>query len=592
MKIDGRLFIVFIMALALIPGACATISAGGGTSISSSGGSSASGNFVASNTGVMGLASSTGTGTHLTDSHWVANQAGAYAEIGVDINGAMNPYSYSYSMDPGEGGGKKISYVDASENLNVPNAAQIDAYARSRNSAGYVAEAIIDVTGGSLLGYQNSARASADKVDASQTFQDATGTIATNSGTFLWGKKNVPNGIATGQWANILPETGISTTVNGELSDYADYATRSATSSETKQDGHILGTLTSTATTDKGTIIRTTPQYGNEYDLHMLAKKGDNPIGTLGLYVDPRWTIQGAVDAALSGDIINVKPGIYNENVVVYKSVTIDGAGVDKTIVNGDTNGDTVGDGSVFTIGDATVALSDMTITNGKAQYGAGIYIYNEGTLNLKNILITHNTIENYYGGGGGIFNEHGTVNMYAGSSITDNTATSGGGPYIGGSCGGGIFNLLGTVNMYAGSSITDNTASFGGGGIRNTYGTINMYADSSIDHNRCNFGGGGISNYLGTLNMYPGSSIAYNTAMLGGGMNSAGTVDMYEGSSITDNAATMNGGGIYEQFDGTTTFRDPAGNILATWQGYDTANDPYGFFTPHNTPNDIVYGL
>jgi len=476
------------MALVLIPGAWAmAINTGGGTSISSNGGSSASGNFVASNTGVMGLASSTGTGTHLTDSHWVANQAGAYAEIGVDINGATKPYSYSYSMDPGEGGGKKISYVDASENLNVPNAAQIDAYARSRNSAGYVAEAIIDVTGGSLLGYQNSARASADKVDASQTFQDATGTIATNSGTFLWGKKNVPNGIATGQWANILPETGISTTVTGkvtgsttvtgEVTGYADSATKTATSSVTQQDSHILGTFTSTVATDKGTIIKTTPQYGDEYDLNMLAKKGSNPIGTLGLYADPRWTIQGAVDAALSGDIINVKPGIYNENVVVYKSVTIDGAGVDKTIVNGDTNGDTVGDGSVFTIGDATVTLSDMTITNGKAQYGAGIYIYNEGTLNLKNILISHNTIENYYGGGGGIFNEHGTVNMYA-------------------------------------------------------------------------------------------------------------------GSSITDNAATMNGGGIYEQFDGTTTFRDPAGNILATWQGYDTANDPYGFFTPHNTPNDIVYGL
>src|SRR5947207_1284111 len=38
-------------------------------------------------------------------------------------------------------------------------------------------------------------------------------------------------------------------------------------------------------------------------------------------------TIQEAVNAAAAGDTINVKPGTYEENVVVPKRLTIQGAG-------------------------------------------------------------------------------------------------------------------------------------------------------------------------------------------------------------------------------------------------------------------------
>ena len=59
MKIDGRLFIVFIIALALIPGACA-ISIGGGTLASTSGGNVVQGYSIADNNGAKSEASSTG----------------------------------------------------------------------------------------------------------------------------------------------------------------------------------------------------------------------------------------------------------------------------------------------------------------------------------------------------------------------------------------------------------------------------------------------------------------------------------------------------------------------------------------------------
>lgn len=59
MKIDGRLFIVFIIALALIPGAYA-ISIGGGTLASTSGGNVVQGYSIADNNGAKSEASSTG----------------------------------------------------------------------------------------------------------------------------------------------------------------------------------------------------------------------------------------------------------------------------------------------------------------------------------------------------------------------------------------------------------------------------------------------------------------------------------------------------------------------------------------------------
>ena len=45
-------------------------------------------------------------------------------------------------------------------------------------------------------------------------------------------------------------------------------------------------------------------------------------------------TIQAAVDAASDGQLILVKPGIYHENVVVYKKVRIQGAGAGSTIID------------------------------------------------------------------------------------------------------------------------------------------------------------------------------------------------------------------------------------------------------------------
>jgi hypothetical protein len=57
MKIDGRLFVVFITALSSIPGACATTIGRRGTSASISGDSSVQGTLAADNNGARSEAS-------------------------------------------------------------------------------------------------------------------------------------------------------------------------------------------------------------------------------------------------------------------------------------------------------------------------------------------------------------------------------------------------------------------------------------------------------------------------------------------------------------------------------------------------------
>ncbi len=78
-------------------------------------------------------------------------------------------------------------------------------------------------------------------------------------------------------------------------------------------------------------------------------------------------TIQGAVDAAKSGDTIIVSDGIYQENVKIDKSLNIKGNGPD-TIVDGNRLG------PVFTIGmvnpNVDIVLSGFKVVNGKSSAG------------------------------------------------------------------------------------------------------------------------------------------------------------------------------------------------------------------------------
>jgi len=300
-------------------------------------------------------------------------------------------------------------------------------------------------------------------------------------------------------------------------------------------------------------------------------------------------SIQTAIKYADPGDTINVSKGTYKENIMTTKPLTIEGAGIGRTYIDGSFSG------PVFTIGPGltafgpgpTVSLSGLTIEQGKAYFGSGI-VNKGGWITLINCVIMHNTA---YGGtvyntmngtialngstitennattGGGIYNDYGTLDMNPDSFITNNTAVNyGGGIWsqvdttlnVNGStisgnraaAGGGIYcngNGL-VINMYSGT-ISNNSANLGGG-IFNDNGQMNLIG-GSIGHNYAVTYGGGIYNSQGTMNLN-GSSIDHNRAkMFGGGgiYNNLGWVNL-NGSSVSNNYAGTYGGGIYDNVD------------------------------------------
>ena len=233
----------------------------------------------------------------------------------------------------------------------------------------------------------------------------------------------------------------------------------------------------------------------------------------------------------------------------VAKNVTIDGpdaAGNHVTVSGG-------GLSRVFSVNSGkTVAISDLTVTNGATTGAAfpssvGGGIFNEGTLTLTNTTVSSNSAAAF--GGGGIYNlgASATLNLITSTVSGNNVLATGG--------GGGIFNNGGTVNL-TNSTVSGNDANADGGGINNNSGTLTV-TNSTISGNNALTGpsasGGGITNF-GALTV-TNSTISGNHANLDGG----GIFDNHSSGSVTltsvtitnnfadaDNNTTGTGGGIF----------------------------------------------
>jgi hypothetical protein len=121
-----------------------------------------------------------------------------------------------------------------------------------------------------------------------------------------------------------------------------------------------------------------------------------------------------------------------------------------------------------------TVTFLDLLITNGHlADYGGGIY-NNHGIVNLRG---TTRVIGNTGFRGGGIYNLQGTVTMRFKARVNGNTATDEG--------GGGIYNYQGTIRMRGKARVNGNSAPTSGGGVYNDGGTlVGAIAGANVRHN------------------------------------------------------------------------------------------------------------
>ncbi len=273
-------------------------------------------------------------------------------------------------------------------------------------------------------------------------------------------------------------------------------------------------------------------------------------------------SLRAAIAAADPGETVTIPSGIGDDTItlaselVVDKSMTINGAGMGTTSVSG--NNAT----RVFHViaPAASVTISGLTVTGGNTAStpGGGGILVQSGSLTLTNGAVTGNTVNvsmgaTPSGGGGGINNASGTTTLNS-SSVSNNTATV---ASTTGCCqgGGGIFSKGGAVAINGGSQLNGNTLIVngpsvdvgsaccnGGGGIYLSANAPLSIADSTLTGNSatitgqsCCHGGGAISFDSNNVLTVDDSAITNNTA----------TVNGAAGTSPSDSHCCSGGGGI-----------------------------------------------
>jgi len=253
-------------------------------------------------------------------------------------------------------------------------------------------------------------------------------------------------------------------------------------------------------------------------------------------------------DAAVTGTIT-----LSSGELLVNDSITISGPGANILAVDGNAAS------RVFHIASGkTVTLSGLTITDGTAGSGGGIYNDN-ATLTINNSTLSGNSATDVNSGGGGIFNNRATLTINN-STLSGNSAPNadrnGGGIYNNGN--GGSATL--TINN---STLSGNSTGGNGGGIVNQgpFGSATLTINNStLSGNSAGFNGGGIYNngVFGSATLTIGDTILN----AGGISNNSGTV-----TSLGYNLSSDDGGGFLTN-TGDQINTDPMLGALAYYGG------------------------
>jgi hypothetical protein len=303
------------------------------------------------------------------------------------------------------------------------------------------------------------------------------------------------------------------------------------------------------------------------------------PFGGNGSASQPFVSIQDALNVAVTGDTVLVRPGIYVENIlfngfdVVVRSTagagatTIDGnAGfmcvrfvtgeTNATVLRGFTltNGASIDGAGILCVG-SSPRIEDCIITANVAQnYGGGIHVFNGAPIierctiggnssgiggggitvaSGSNVVIRHSTIyQNSAPTGGGCFGDNSTI-VIEDSTIEANATTGGG--------DGGGLSLSYMTTTIRRSTIRDNSAEFGGGVW--TYGGTALIDRTRILANSCMASGAGVAVYF-TIADVRSTLIANNAAsILGGGVYGSSSTITIAHATLRGNSAASGGG-------------------------------------------------
>ena len=303
-------------------------------------------------------------------------------------------------------------------------------------------------------------------------------------------------------------------------------------------------------------FVNNTPQaIHNSKELHLGIETFTDLQNAIDL-VDGILTLDS--DIAMTDD----EAANFVNGVIINKNIRIDGKG--HTI-------DAKNLGRIFEIdGGFAVTLTNVTLTNGKADNGGAIY--NFGNLDLVHVNFVNNTAKY----GGAIMNyAYGLV--LDDSTFTNNTAKIGGAIYNSADCfvvgnstfanntatsnGGVIFNY-GIGFVVGNSTFVNNSAADGAGAILNG-GRGFVVGNSTFANNTATSKGGAIYNY-GIGFVVGNSTFANNTAEDAGAVYNEGDNSVVGNSTFANNTAE-DAGAVYNEGDNSVVGNSTFVNNTAT---------------------------
>ncbi|WP_412061418.1 beta strand repeat-containing protein [Rubrivirga sp. IMCC45206] len=271
-----------------------------------------------------------------------------------------------------------------------------------------------------------------------------------------------------------------------------------------------------------------------------------------------------AVDACTAGsgsDTIVFDPVLALGTIVLgQEAITVD---EDLTIDGDDGVGRITLSGSdlyrVFIVDSASLTLTNLNLTNGRAPSGGAVLVREGGSLTTDMVTFADNeaTGNDATQGGGAVYLQGGSA-TFRDTDFSDNVAS-------GTSGSGGAFAMIGAGNTASAvrTTFSGNTANRAGGAIENRDGTLDLIrADFDGNDAGANPGNGGAIHLsaAGAMTADRGT-VSNNTAVEGGGFWNSGSTMRIEGTVFTNNTATGdaadNGGGALYNEGGQLTVVD-----------------------------------
>jgi predicted outer membrane repeat protein len=301
-------------------------------------------------------------------------------------------------------------------------------------------------------------------------------------------------------------------------------------------------------------------------------------------------SLRNAISSAAPGDTIDFSVTgmitLTSGEITIDKNLTISGPAASSLAISGNNAS------RIFYISSGTIVISNVTIQNGSADWGAAIYIDNASVvLTLDSCVFSGNHSNGTYTDGGAIFA------LPTGDLTINNSVFSGNSA---GDEGGAIWydDANGKLTI-SHSTFVDNTASTGDGGAieynpPNTVGTrLFSITDSTFSNNSAGGEGGAV--YICCANntiTISGSTFSGNTAGAdGGGLYNccgasggdlASTVSITNSTFSGNTATSYYGGGITAEGPVVLNYVTMNGNGAPAGGGIYT--DEAGFSTLSNT--------